>query len=49
MEALCSYQTVLVKTNRVGITIEEVPLKPYKEDLLKQSSLLEYVNEKVQY
>ena len=46
MEALMSYQTVLVKRNRVGITIEEVP-EAYKERFIKAEQFMEYVNEKV--
>ncbi|MBE5093359.1 DUF3600 domain-containing protein [Bacillus thuringiensis] len=48
MEALMSYQTVLVKTKSSGgITIEEVP-EVYKERFIKAEQFMEYVNEKVQ-
>ncbi|SMD39212.1 protein of unknown function [Bacillus sp. JKS001846] len=48
MEALMSYQTVLVKTKSSGgITIEEVP-EAYKERFIKAEQFMEYVNEKVQ-
>ncbi|PEF90612.1 DUF3600 domain-containing protein [Bacillus cereus] len=48
MEALMSYQTVLVKTKSSGgITIEEVP-EAYKERFIKAERFMEYVNEKVQ-
>ena len=48
MEALMSYQTVLVKTKSSGgITIEEVP-EAYKERFIKAEQFMEYINEKVQ-
>lgn len=48
MEALMSYQTVLVKNEiEWGITIEEVP-EAYKERFIKAEQFMEYVNEKVQ-
>ncbi|EEM84075.1 ECF-type sigma factor negative effector [Bacillus thuringiensis serovar huazhongensis BGSC 4BD1] len=47
MEALMSYQTVLVKTKSSGgITVEEVP-EAYKERFIKAEQFMEYVNEKV--
>ncbi|HDR4761956.1 TPA: DUF3600 domain-containing protein [Bacillus thuringiensis] len=47
MEALMSYQTVLVKTKSSGgITVEEVP-EAYKERFIKAAQFMEYVNEKV--
>ncbi|ACK93228.1 DUF3600 domain-containing protein [Bacillus thuringiensis] len=47
MEALMSYQTVLVKTKSSGgITVEEVP-EAYKERFIKAEQFMEYVDEKV--